>query len=104
MFDSLRRSACPRAAGAPPPGVGTGREGFERYVLKIFDDVLSLRARAAHLLVVSNDVFSDGITYGEPTENYRRALGALHVKLADAADMAVECVAGLATLHYRGGR
>ena len=69
------------------------------YVQKIFNDVLLLRSHVAHLLVVSNDIFSDGITYDELTERYRRALGALHVKLADIADMAVECAAGRA--EYR---
>ena len=64
------------------------------YVRKIFNDVFTLRARVAHLLVVSNDIFSDGVTYDEPAENYRRALGALHVKLAGTADLAVECAAG----------
>jgi len=69
------------------------------YVRKIFDDILSLKARAAHLLVVSNDIFSDGVTYDEPTERYLQALGALHVKLAGIADLAVECVAGRAVFH-----
>jgi len=73
------------------------------YVQKIFDDVLSLRSRAADLLVVSNDIFADGMTYDEPTEEYRRTLGALHVKLADVADLVVECAAGLA-FSYRDAR
>jgi adenosylcobinamide kinase/adenosylcobinamide-phosphate guanylyltransferase len=68
----------------------------EVYVRKIFDDVMSLNSHVANLLVVSNDIFSDGITYDEPTEKYRRALGALHVKLAGVASLAVECAAGLA--------
>ena len=71
-------------------------------VRKIFDDVLSLRARAANLLVVSNDIFSDGISYDELTEKYRQALGALHVMLAGAADLAVECVAGQSVFHRSG--
>ena len=66
------------------------------YDQKIFEDVLSLRAHVAHLLVVSNDIFSDGVTYDGPVEKYRQALGALHVKLAGAADLAVECAAGAA--------
>jgi adenosylcobinamide kinase/adenosylcobinamide-phosphate guanylyltransferase len=69
-------------------------------VRKIFDDLLILRDRALHLLVVSNDIFSDGAVYGEATEKYRRALGALHVALARAADLAVECAAGQA-MEYK---
>ena len=69
-------------------------EAPDIYVRKIFDDVWALNSRSAHLLVVSNDIFSDGVVYDEPTERYRRALGALHVKLAGVADLAVECAAG----------
>ena len=69
------------------------------YVRKILDDILSLRARAAHVLVISNDIFSDGVTYDEPAERYRQALGALHVRLAGVASLAVECVAGQAVVH-----
>jgi adenosyl cobinamide kinase/adenosyl cobinamide phosphate guanylyltransferase len=49
-------------------------------------------------LVVSNDVFSDGVVYGRETELYRQALGALHVDLAREADLAVECVCGRARI------
>ena len=66
-------------------------------VEKIYGVVCALRERAANLLIVSNDIFSDGVAYEEPTENYRRALGSLHVKLATDADIAVECACGLAT-------
>ena len=69
------------------------------YVQKIFEDILSLIAHAAHVLVVSNDIFSDGMAYDETIENYRRALGELHVRLADVADLAVECAGGLAFRH-----
>ena len=68
-------------------------------IMKIFGDVLSLSSCASNLLVVSNDIFSDGVTYDETTQTYRRALGALHVKLAGAADLAVECVTGLPRIH-----
>ena len=84
---------------------GTGKAGTPNlapqsfYVQKIFGDVLSLRAHFACIVVVSNDIFSDGVTYDEPMERYRQALGALHVELANAADLVVECVAGQAIVH-----
>ena len=84
----------------------TGAPGFvapDFYVRKIFDEVLSLSLHAAHLLVVSNDIFSDGVIYDEPTEKYRQTLGALHVKLAAVAGLAVEFAAGQAFFH-RGTR
>ena len=63
---------------------------------KIFQTALALKERCRHLLIVSDDIFSDGVTYDETTESYRRLLGRLHVRLAGTADVAVECVAGLA--------
>ena len=57
--------------------------------------VRALRSRAEHLLIVSNDVFSDGVVYDEGTENYLKALGSLHIALARSADCAVECASGL---------
>ncbi|MDR2136648.1 MAG: bifunctional adenosylcobinamide kinase/adenosylcobinamide-phosphate guanylyltransferase [Synergistaceae bacterium] len=73
-------------------------ERMERIVEKIYGEILSLKAKTANLLVVSNDVFMDGAAYDEETENYRRALGALHVKLARESHLAVECVCGYATI------
>ncbi|MDR1378999.1 MAG: bifunctional adenosylcobinamide kinase/adenosylcobinamide-phosphate guanylyltransferase [Synergistaceae bacterium] len=78
-----------------------GREKANVLVEKIYGEILSLKANTANLLVVSNDVFMDGSTYDEETENYRRALGALHVKLARESQLAVECVCGQATTIYR---
>lgn len=57
-----------------------------------------LRNCTANLLLVSNDVFCDGVRYDAGTEAYLRALGTLHVLLAGEADAAVECVSGLARM------
>jgi adenosylcobinamide kinase/adenosylcobinamide-phosphate guanylyltransferase len=85
LFDDAGRMTNPRAA-------------FE----KIHADSLLLRDRVKNLLIVSNDIFSDGIIYGGETEKYREILGALHVRFAAEANLAVECAAGCATIH-RGG-
>jgi adenosylcobinamide kinase/adenosylcobinamide-phosphate guanylyltransferase len=71
----------------------------EKIVEKIYGEILSLKANAANLLVVSNDVFMDDAVYDDETENYRRALGALHVKLARDSNLAVECACGRVTIH-----
>jgi adenosylcobinamide kinase/adenosylcobinamide-phosphate guanylyltransferase len=68
---------------------------------KIYGEILLLRTKAAHLVVVSNDVFSDGVSYDAETERYRQTLGALHVRLADEADLAVECACGQARIARR---
>lgn len=51
-----------------------------------------LMARCRHLVVVSADVFSDGVTYDEATENYRRCLAEQARRVAERADVVVEVV------------
>ena len=74
------------------------RADTERTVEKILGTALNLRDQSANLLIVSNDLFCDGVHYDAGTEAYLRALGALHVLLAGEADAAVECVSGLARM------
>ena len=70
----------------------------ERTIKKIHGTALMLRNRTANLVIVSNDVFCDGVRYDAETEAYLRVLGALHVLLAKEADAAVECAFGLPRL------
>lgn len=51
-----------------------------------------------HLIVVTNEVFADGIEYASETEEYMRQLGRLNRKLAGMADEAVEVVYGIPVL------
>ena len=46
----------------------------------------------SHLVIVTNEVFSDGCEYDDSTTDYIRRLGELNVKLAKAADTVVEVV------------
>ena len=70
----------------------------ERTIKKIHRTALNLRDQSANLLIVSNDLFCDGVRYDAGTEAYLRALGAFHVFLVGEADAAVECVSGLARM------
>ncbi|MDR1979594.1 MAG: bifunctional adenosylcobinamide kinase/adenosylcobinamide-phosphate guanylyltransferase [Synergistaceae bacterium] len=70
---------------------------------KIYEELMLLRAKAENLVIVSNDIFSDGMVYDGETERYRRTLGALHVSLAGQADLAVECICGMAVQTYSSG-
>ena len=74
------------------------RADTERTVEKILKTALNLRDQSANLLIVSNDLFCDGVRYDAGTEAYLHALGTLHVLLAGEADAAVECVSGLARM------
>jgi adenosylcobinamide kinase/adenosylcobinamide-phosphate guanylyltransferase len=46
----------------------------------------------AHLVVVTNDVFSDGLTYDPETTAYMRALAQVNRAVAERADLVVEVV------------
>ena len=63
---------------------------------KIFNDIQELKAKCENLILVSDDIFSDGIMYDEATEFYRKTLAELMIKIAAEADEVIECVAGLA--------
>ena len=55
----------------------------------------TLRAQCERLIVVTNDVGSDGIDYDPSTMAYIDALGAINAALAARADTVVELVAGI---------
>lgn len=57
--------------------------------------VRKIRSCCRHLVVVTNDIFSDGITYDEMTEQYQRYLGAINQALAREADEVTEVVCGI---------
>lgn len=62
---------------------------------KVTADVLCLARRAAHLVVVTNEVFSDGGMSRGVCADYISALGRINRALALCADTVVESVAGL---------
>lgn len=59
---------------------------------KIFADLNLIHKKVSNLLVVSNEVFGDGLVYPESTEGYIQTLAQLHIKLVEASDVAIECV------------
>lgn len=61
----------------------------------IIRDIKLLKEHINHLIVVSNNVFEDGITYDETTTEYVQAMGKINQKLAALADRVVEVVAGI---------
>lgn len=62
---------------------------------KVIAQMRQLIARTAHQVVVTNNVFEDGETYGEGTMAYMRALGRVNNSLAQMADEVVESVVGI---------
>ena len=50
--------------------------------------------QSRNLVMVGNEVFSDGRTYEQTTEEYRRELAMIQRALAEQADRAVEVICG----------
>ena len=66
---------------------------------KVYTDFMSIYSRAKDIVLVSDDVFSDGAEYDVLTEEYMHILGSLHVKLAALADEVIEVVSGLPVFY-----
>ena len=57
--------------------------------------LLPLKEQAGHVCVVTNEIFSDGISYDMETQNYQRVLGKLNAFLAEISDACYEVVYGI---------
>ena len=62
---------------------------------RVFADFMTLREKVKDVVLVSDDVFSDGKKYDALTEEYINTLGGLHVRLAALADEVIECISGI---------
>lgn len=71
-------------------------ENKGRSAEKICQDILmgvgKLNLRCENLVIVTNEVFSDGNSYDKETEEYIRCLGMINRSLAQMADRVVEVV------------
>lgn len=72
-----------------------------RYIL---DPLRRLAEEAEALLIVSNEIFTDGGDYAPETLRYIRCLGRLHDLLSETADEVTEVVCGLPLQIKRGER
>lgn len=69
-----------------------GMAQMERTVEKIIQGVAQLKAQSHDLVIVTNEVFSDGCIYDEWTEKYIKCLGIVNQRLSELADRVVEVV------------
>lgn len=69
--------------------------GAEAVADKVAAETVRLAGEFDEFVVVTNQVFEDGIDYGESTMAYLRALGLVNCRLAAQADRVVEVVAGI---------
>lgn len=67
----------------------------EQTVEAVCEGVKSLQKQAKELFIVTNEVFSDGITYDAETMRYLSYLGVINQKLAEMAGEVTEIVYGI---------
>lgn len=64
-------------------------------VQSVVSGLEQLRENTTNLVVVSNNVFEDGILYDQTTMDYIHVMGEINQRLAVMADQVVEVVAGI---------
>ncbi|MHB1485589.1 MAG: bifunctional adenosylcobinamide kinase/adenosylcobinamide-phosphate guanylyltransferase [Saccharofermentanales bacterium] len=67
----------------------------EKAFLRITEGIRHLKDTAGNLVIVTNDIFSDGITYDNDTMRYMECLGKVNRFLAAEADAVIESVCGI---------
>lgn len=77
---------------------GTETDGADAVLRPLF----LLADKAAYAVVVSNEVFSDGMEYEEETKRYVRLLGEINRKIGKKADKITEVVCGIPLLVKAG--
>lgn len=73
-------------------------KSFDKYDVvfnKIKDEVIKLKNSCNNIIIVSNNVFEDGIRYEKATMEYIRALGDINRYLAEISKEVWEVVAGI---------
>ncbi len=61
---------------------------------KILRGIKNIKKQAMHLVVVTNEIFSDGVHYDPWTRAYQKCLAAVNNKMAGQADHVIEVVYG----------
>ena len=69
--------------------------GEKSCVDKILSDVKEVASKVSSLVIVTNNIFEDGMDYDPGTKEYMRALGKINRSLASIADEVYEVVVGI---------
>lgn len=72
-----------------------GMKSEEEVVEKIVSEIQTLSQKLDNLVIVTNNVFEDGVIYDAGTMEYLRALGRINAALARLADRVAEVVVGI---------
>ncbi len=65
----------------------------------IFHDISMINNKADNLIIISNDIFSDGCQYTDSVMQYIEELAELHKLIVKIADRAIECSVGNRMMH-----
>lgn len=65
----------------------------------IIDGINALESKCNTLVIVTGEVFSDGESYPQETENYCKLLGNINRQLFSICDIALESVCGILVKH-----
>lgn len=79
-----------------------GEQDRERAFQRVMDGILKLKDLSSTAVVVTNELFSDGVTYDKETEDYLSYLARLNRAIAVEADCAYEVVCGI-PVCWKGG-
>ncbi len=74
---------------------GAGRQCVEA----VLEGVRRIREQCVHLVIVTNEIFSDGIEYDPETRRYQQDLAVINRELASMADVVVEVVYSIPLVH-----
>ena len=67
----------------------------------VFSDCIQLYRQCRHLVIVTNEIFSDGCLYDNTTTDYITRLGRLNTQLAQEADCVAEVVYSI-PVYWKG--
>lgn len=67
----------------------------ENTVQEILEGVKNLQSQAAHVVIVTNEIFSDALAFDKEMETYLEYLGKINRTLTQRSDEAVEVVYGI---------
>lgn len=78
-----------------------GQEGFEDAPERIMLGIDRLYERVSNIIVVTNELFGDGVEYEAETMRYLKILSDINYSLAEKADSVIEVVCGI-PVYWKG--
>ena len=80
-------------------GYGSKKTDTVSLVESVLSGIDLLCQRFEHVVLVSNDVFTDGVVYDEEMQSYLKHLGEINQGIVERADLVVEVVCGIPICH-----